>query len=147
MQVAGILHAAPVYDQVVYLSFLTLTPGMAVFLLKFETDFAAKHDEYVQLVLRKGTFRQIGEVKNNLVSALQSGLIQLIKIQGSFSVVLIIFADKFLQHFGLGAVQTGVFQIATSGVFLLVIFLSLLTVFFYLGKLQMRCSAAWFLPW
>jgi uncharacterized membrane protein len=135
LQVAGILHASPLYDQVVYLSFLTAVPGMAVFLLKLETDFAIRYADYVQQVLRKGTYRQITEVKHQMVLALQHGFAQLVKVQGLFTLILIVFARDLLRPLGLGAVQVGVFQVTALGVFLLVLFLSLMTVLFYLSKL------------
>ena len=135
-QVAGILYASPDYDQVVYLSFLTIVPGMAVFLLTLETGFATHYEQFVQRVLGKGTFEQITEAKRGMVSSLREGFSQLIKIQGAFTLLLIIFADRFLPFVGLGAVQRGSFQTTALGVFLLVLFLSLLTICFYLGKLR-----------
>ncbi len=144
IQVSGWLYASPIYDQVVYLSFLTVVPGMAIFLLKLETDFAINYAEFTRQVLGRATFDQIHQIKESLVVALQEGLTQLVKIQGTVTVLLILFASRMLKHFGLGAVQIGVFQIVTVGVFLLVLFLSLMTVLFYLGKLHdaMYCCLA-----
>jgi uncharacterized membrane protein len=135
-QVAGILYSSPDYDQVVYLSFLTIVPGMAVFLLTLETGFATHYEQFVQRVLGKGTFDQITEAKEGMVTALRTGFAQLIKIQGCVTLLLIIFADRILPAVGLGAVQGGSFQITTLGVFLLVLFLSQMTILFYLGKLR-----------
>jgi uncharacterized membrane protein len=135
-QVAGILFRSPDYDQVVYLSFLTIVPGMAVFLLTLETGFATHYEQFVQRVLGKGTFEQITEAKQGMVSSLREGFSQLIKIQGAFTLLLIIFTDRFLSFVGLGAVQSGSFQVTALGAFLLVLFLSLLTICFYLGKLR-----------
>ena len=135
-QVAGVLYVSPDYDQVVYLSFLTIVPGMAVFLLTLETGFATHYEQFVQRVLGKGTFEQITEAKRGMVSSLREGFAQLIKIQGALTLLLIIFTDQFLSFVGLGAVQSGSFQTTALGVFLLVLFLSHLTVCFYLGKLR-----------
>jgi uncharacterized membrane protein len=71
-----------------------------------------------------------------MVSSLREGFSQLIKIQGVFTLLLIIFTDSFLSFVGLGAVQSGSFQTTALGVFLLGLFLSLLTICFYLGKLR-----------
>jgi len=135
-QVAGILYTSPDYDQVVYLSFLTIVPGMAVFLLTLETGFATHYERFVQRVLGKATFAQLAEAKEGMVDSLREGFSQLIKIQGAFTLLLIIFTDRFLSFVGLGAVQSGSFQITCLGVFLLVLFLSHLTICFYLGKLR-----------
>jgi len=133
-QVSGILYAAPVYDRVVYFSFLTIVPGMAVFLLRLETDFARANETFFQHVLRKGTLEQIAEKKHEMIVALQDGFGLLLKVQGMFTAVLILSADKVLRFLGLGAVQAGIFQVALLGTFLLVIFMSLLMVLHYLDK-------------
>ena len=38
-QISGALYAAPQYDVAIYLSLLSIVPGMAVFFLKLETEF------------------------------------------------------------------------------------------------------------
>lgn len=134
VQISGILHAAPVYDRVVYFSFLTIVPGMAVFLLKLETEFALANEAFFQHVLRKGTLDQIAERKKDMITALQDGFGLLMKVQGMFTVVLILSAEKVLHFLGLSAVQVGIFQISLIGTFLLVIFMSLLMVLHYLDK-------------
>jgi uncharacterized membrane protein len=133
-KIAGLLHSAPVYDRVVYFAFLTIVPGMAVFLLKLETDFAVANDHFFQHVLKKGTLAQVGERKQAMIAALQEGFSLLLKVQGLFTIVLILGAEKILPIIGLGAVQAGIFQIALIGTFLLVIFMSLLMVLHYLDK-------------
>jgi uncharacterized membrane protein len=135
-QISGILFASPDYDRVVYLSFLTIVPGMAVFLLTLETGFATHYESFIQHVLGKSTFNQITQAKEDMVSSLREGFVQLIKFQGVFTLLLLIFTDHFLSFAGLNAVQSGAFQTTTLGVFLLVIFLSLMTILYYLDKLR-----------
>ena len=132
--VAGILHASPIYDRVVYFSFLTIVPGLAVFLLKLETEFAASNHEFFQHVLKKGTLAQIQRAKGEMVGALRDGFGLLLKVQGLFTLLLILAADRVLAVIGLGAVQAGIFQIALLGTLLLVVFMALLMVLHYLDK-------------
>jgi polysaccharide biosynthesis protein PelG len=140
VQVMGILYASPVFDKVVYFSFITIVPGMTVFLLKLETEFADKNQAFFQHVLKKGTLNQIHELKNDMVDALRSGFVLLIKVQGLFTILMVLSTERLLQYLGLGSVQAGVFQIALLGVFLLVVFLALLTILYYLDK---RRDAMW----
>jgi uncharacterized membrane protein len=129
-----VLHASPIYDRVVYFSFLTVVPGMAVFLLKLETAFARRTELFVQHVLRKGTLSQVSQYKNEMIVAFQDGFSALIKLQGLCTIMLILSANRILPLLGLGAVQTGIYQICLLGAFVLVLFLSLLTTLFYLDK-------------
>ena len=134
--VAGALWASPLYDQAVFLSFLSVAPGMAVFLLTLETTFAGRYAEFFRLVVEKGTLREILETKSEMVDALRDGLTRLLKFQGAVTLALVLGADRLLAALGLGAVQTLVFQITLIGVCLLVLFLALLTVLFYLNHLR-----------
>lgn len=132
--VGGILYASPILDRVVYFSFLTIVPGMAVFLLKLETDFASKNQQFYDMVLRKGTLKQIEIARDEMCDALREGFGLLVKVQGLITGLLVLSAERALHLLGLGAVQSGVFQISLIGVFLLVLFLSLLTILYYLDK-------------
>ncbi len=134
-RIAGALHASPLYDQAVFLSFLSVAPGMAVFLLTLETTFAGRYTEFFRLVIEKGTLREITRTKAEMVDALRDGLARLVKFQGAVTLALIVGAERLLQGLGLGAVQTLVFQFTLLGVCLLVLFLGLLTVLFYLDRL------------
>ncbi len=135
-QVAGALHASPLYDQAVFLSFLSVAPGMAVFLLTLETTFAGRYTEFFRLVVAKGRLREIVHTKNEMVEALRDGLSRLLKFQGGVTLALVLAAEPLLQALGLGALQTLVFQVTLVGVCLLVLFLALLTVLFYLDRLR-----------
>lgn len=134
-QVAGALYASPLYDQAVFLSFLSVAPGMAVFLLTLETTFAGRYADFFRLVVEKGTLAEIQRTKAEMSDALRDGLVQLIKFQGAVTFALILVAHQLLAALGLGAVQTLVFQVTLLGVLLLVVFLALLTVLFYLNHI------------
>ncbi len=135
-QVAGALWASPLYDQAVFLSFLSVAPGMAVFLLTLETTFAERYGEFFRLVVEKGTFREIMQTKAEMIDAIRDGLTRLLKFQGGFTLALVLCADHLLAALGLGAVQTLVFQVTLIGVCLLVLFLAQLTVLFYLSRIR-----------
>lgn len=135
-QVAGALWASPLYDQAVFLSFLSVAPGMAVFLLTLETTFADRYAEFFRLVVEKGTWREITTTKAEMVDALREGFSRLLKFQGAVTLALVLAGGHLLESLGLGTVQTLVFQVTLLGVCLLVLFLALLTVLFYLDRLR-----------
>ena len=62
------------------------------------------------------------------------------EVQGLTTVVLVVFADHLTSWFHIGYVQTGIFRITLFGALLLVMFLSALTVLFYLDD---RRGALW----
>jgi len=127
----GLLYAAPQYDTAVYLSFLSIVPGMAVFFLKLETDFAGKYSAFFSAIEDRGSLQQIQSAKTAVILTLRAGLAQLFKIQGLVTAFLVVFAHPIATLAGIGSIQTGIFQITLFGAFLLVCFLSLLTILFY----------------
>lgn len=142
-QISGALYASPLYDQAVFLSFLSIVPGMAVFLMTLETTFASLYTEFFRLVVNKGTLNEILATKRAMVDALRDGIALLLKFQGGVTLVLVLASGRLLHALGLGSVQTSVFQLTLIGVFMLVLFLALLTVLFYLNRLRdaLICSA------
>ncbi len=62
------------------------------------------------------------------------------KVQGLCSAWIMLSAGRILEFLGLGAVQTGVFQVSVLATFLLLIFMSLLMILHYLDK---RRDAMW----
>lgn len=130
-QIYGALYAAPDYDVAVYLSILSIVPGMAVFCLKLETDFAEHFTRYFKLLNGEGTLAALRATKEKIGDALRDGLLLLARVQGTATVVLIVFADSLTGILGLGEFQLGVLRVTLVGSFFLVLFLSLLTVLFY----------------
>lgn len=130
-QIHGAIFAAPDYDVAVYLSILAIVPGMAVFCLKLETDFAQHFTQYFKFLNGEGTLDCLKETKEKMATALREGLGLLARVQGAATVLLIIFADVITGFLGLGEFQLGVLRVTLIGSFFLVLFLSLLTVLFY----------------
>ncbi|MEX2381493.1 MAG: exopolysaccharide Pel transporter PelG [Opitutales bacterium] len=134
LQVAGALWASPVYDQAIYLSYLAIVPGMAVFFLAMEARFAEKYEMFFKQVIDKGSLDSLRQRREEMLRALQGGIMMVLRVQGLVTIFLILGAGPLLGQLGLNAMQVTVFQISLVGVFLLVIFLSFLTVLFYLDK-------------
>ena len=130
-QISGSLYAAPVYDTAIYLSLLSIVPGMAVFFLKLETEFADRYQAFFDSIQDGGSLAQIRKAKLDVVETLRRGLSQLFKVQLFTTTFLVAFARPIAEAFGIGATQAGIFQVTLFGAFLLVCFLSMLTALFY----------------
>jgi uncharacterized membrane protein len=131
VQIAGALHAAPDYDLAIYMSLLSITPGMAIFFLQVETAFAERYKCFFDAVNNGRSLSEIAAARRGIVVSLREGFDRLLKVQGLTTAVLVIFADKIGGWFHIGYVQTGIFRITLFGALLLVVFLSMLTVLFY----------------
>jgi uncharacterized membrane protein len=128
----GIYYVCPVYDIAVYLSFLSIAPGMAVFLIKLETDFAFSMEALSRGVIHGAPLGVLERHNDRLVGAVREGLSLELKLQLPVTVGLILASPAIAQFLGINALQSGVFAMTLLGVASLVLLLSLLTVLFYM---------------
>ncbi len=140
VQVSGVLHASLAYDISIYLSLLSIVPGLTLFFLKLETAVADGCSQFFDRINHGGTLAQIEAARDDLIGSLRAGFVNLMLVQGIVTIALLICAESLGQWLGLGAIQIGIFRITLVGAFLLVVFLSLLTVLFYFDD---RKGALW----
>lgn len=140
VQVSGLLYAAPDYDLAIYLSLLSIVPGMAVFILQVETSFAEKFEAYFHAVNHGGSLSEIVAAKGQIILSLQTGFRRLLKVQGVTTILLVIGANALASVFHISFVQIGIFRITLFGSFLLMAFLAMQTVLFYFND---RRGALW----
>lgn len=137
VHIGGIYHVCPVYDIAVYLSFVSIAPGMAVFLIKFEADFALAMESLTRHIVRGSPIRYLEEHNRQLLVASREGLAMQLKIQLMITLLLVIAAPEISEIMGISSLQRGVFEITLLGVVTIVVFLSLLTILFYIERLKM----------
>ncbi len=130
-RVAGLIYSAPDYDVAVYLSILSIVPGMAVFCLKLETGFAEHFRDYFKSLNGGGALSTLETIKDRMTGALRDGISLLARVQGLTTILLVVFADRLSGFLGLGAYQIGVLRVTLVGSCFLILFLALLTVLFY----------------
>ncbi|MCB1236448.1 MAG: exopolysaccharide Pel transporter PelG [Verrucomicrobiae bacterium] len=132
IRVSGALRASLEYDLSIYLSLLSIVPGMAVFFLRLETDFAACFERFFDATNRGGTLGDIEARKADMVDSLRSGFAQLVSVQAVVTLSLLIYGQRIAEWLGIGAIQAGIFRVTLVGAFLLILFLAMLTILFYL---------------
>lgn len=131
-QVSGILHTSPEYDLAIYLSLLSIVPGLTVLFLRLETDFAGAFRRFFEATNRGGRLRDILAAKDEMIDSLRSGFLHLLSVQAIVTLALLIYADRIGDWLGIGALQEGIFRVTAIGAFLLMLFLALMTILFYL---------------
>lgn len=147
VQINGALHAAPDYDLAIYLSLLSIAPGIAVFFLHVETTFAERYQAFYDAVQQGKPLSEIVAARHQIMHALHEGFYRLLKVQGLTTALLVVFADNLASWFGIGYIQTGIFRITLFGAMMLVVFLCLLTVLFYFDDRRgaLICSVVFFI--
>lgn len=129
--VLGALRAAPAYDAPASLAYLGMVPGMAVFLLRVETDFAELHGRFYGAISQGAPLRQIEALRNELVRAIRRAVLEIVKVQGICALLLILGGPALLRALGAPAEHEGAFCRAVLGVSIFILFIAVVHLFFY----------------
>jgi len=133
-QVIGALRASVIYDLPIFLAYLSIIPGMAIFLLRMETDFVEYYDEFYQAVRSGGSLETIEQFRNGMVDTVRLGLLEIIKIQTIAALLLIVVGEHLLRWLGISPLYLPLLYVDVIAAGLQVVLLGVLNVFFYLDQ-------------
>jgi polysaccharide biosynthesis protein PelG len=133
-RIVGLLNHSVIYDLPVFLAYLCIMPGMAVFLVRIETDFVDFYQKFYDAVRDGGSLDYLNEIRDEMVYAVKQGIFEIIKIQGITVLVVFIAGPSLLRWAGISELHLPLLYVQVVGASLQVVFLGLLNVFFYLDK-------------
>ncbi len=85
---------APLYDNAIFLAYLTIIPTMVLFIVSIEIEFYDTYKKYYSLVNGKGTYRQILIANKEMRRSLYRQIAYTFEIQSLLSVTLILTAPQ-----------------------------------------------------
>lgn len=132
--IIGPLRASVIYDLPVFMAYLSIIPGMAVFLVRIETDFVEFYDKFYNAVRTGGSLEYIEGARDEMVYAIRQGLLEIGKIQTLSLLIALVAGPAALRALGISELYLSLFYIQTVGASLQVGLLALLNVFFYLDQ-------------
>ncbi|MBL9007045.1 MAG: exopolysaccharide Pel transporter PelG [Myxococcales bacterium] len=132
--VLGPLRASLIYDIPIFLSYLSIVPGMSVFLVRIETDFVECYDAFYDAVRNGDTLSNLQRLKDRMVYVVRQGIYEIFKVQGLTVIVLIICGRYLLAALGISAGYLALFYVDLVAAGLQVLLLAVLNIFFYLDQ-------------
>jgi len=144
--VLGHLHASVVYDMPIFLAYLSILPGMAIFFFRLESDFAEKYDLYYDSVRSGGTLATIQRYRNDMIDVIRHALHEILMIQGILDVLLVLTAPSVFKILNIPQLYLGLLYILVIGAMLQVAFMAILAILYYLDRkvVAMWLSIAFF---
>ncbi len=130
-QIIGPLRASLIYDLPIFLAYLSIIPGMGVFLMRMETDFAEKYDLFYDAVRGGESLERIYTLKEGMIFALRQGIYQIFKVQGMTALVLILAGPRLLDAIGISRLYLPLFNVDLVGVGMQMVLLGVLNAVFY----------------
>jgi uncharacterized membrane protein len=131
--VVGAIWAAPVYDDAMFLAYLTVVPALGTFLLVAETGFYEAFRGYFVAIESRAELAAISSARENLGQALWRGLRAVAKVQVPVTAAAILFAPELLNWLNLSWYSLYVFRYGAFGAFLQVLDLFLMVYLLYLN--------------
>lgn len=132
--VIGPLNASEIYDLPVFLAYLSILPGMAVFLVRMETDFVEYYDRFYEAVREGGSLTYIYEMKDEMIRMAREGIYDIIKIQAIAAIAVFLVGAKLLDMAGIPQVYLPLLYIDVAAAGFQVVFLGILNIYFYLDR-------------
>ena len=132
--IIGPLRASVIYDLPVFLAYLSIIPGMAIFLVRMETDFVEYYDAFYNAVRSGGSLEIIEEHRNSMVETIRLGIFEIVKIQAIASLAVFVLGERILSWMGISTLYLPLLYIDVIAASLQVVLLGVLNVFFYLDK-------------
>lgn len=132
--VIGHLNASVIYDLPVFLSYLSIIPGMAVFLIRIETDFVEYYERFYNAVRSGGSLELIAGMRDEMVYSIQQGLGEIAKIQTLAVLLTVVAGPALLRALEISELYLPLLYVQVIGAGLQVGLMAVLNVFFYLDQ-------------
>ncbi|RLA79888.1 MAG: hypothetical protein DRG78_12025 [Epsilonproteobacteria bacterium] len=132
--VIGRLNASFVYDMPIFMAYLSILPGMAIFFYRLESDFAEKYDLYYDAVRSGGTLNIIRRYRDDMVDVIRHAIHEIIMIQGVIDILLFLTAPTVFELLNIPQLYLGLLYILTIGATLQIAFMSVLAILYYLDR-------------
>ncbi len=105
--VSYFLYFHPAYDSAKFLTFLSVIPTIALFVIREEVTFFRTYRSYYQTILKNRPLSEIKEAHRELVDKVKLTIERLIKMQGTICLLIVFLAPQIVN-----ALQTQVLKIA-----------------------------------
>lgn len=121
---------APLYDNAMFLAYLTIIPTMILFMVSVETEFYDLYKKYYSLAVKNGTFKELEIARIEMKKSINRQLLHTLEIQSIITLTLIILSGKIFSYLGIPLIVRDIYRIASLGalcnIFILLIILILL---------------------
>lgn len=132
--VMGPLRSSLIYDIPIFLAYLSIVPGMSIFLVRIETDFVERYVAFYQSVRTGDTLENLQYLKDRMVYAVRQGIYEILKVQGLTVIVLILSGKYVLDAAGISRGYLFLFFIDVVAAGLQVLMMAIFNVFYYLDQ-------------
>ncbi len=133
-QVLSIFRTSILYDIPIFFAYLAIIPGLAVFLLRVETDYMNYYERYYRAVLKGESLKKIFYYGEELGIQARNTLIDVLIIQLIADILIIIFIKPILDLFEISYKYAYLFYVDIIGTTLQLFVITILAFLFYFDR-------------
>ncbi len=139
-KVIGLLQASVVYDMPIFIAYLSIIPGMAIFFYRLEADFADNYDFFFNSVREGAPLELIERYHHSMIRTIRHSIREIMVVQGVINIILFLSAPALFSWLNIPQLYLGLFYVLTIGAQLQLGFMSVLAILYYLDR---RVVAMW----
>ena len=138
----GLLHA-PLYDSAMFIASLGIIPALSAFVLRLETDFFDRYQQYYATISSHGTFNQIDGARQRLHAYTLDNLTLITVVQIGICAVIVLTAPLIVDALGLQFRQVSILRYGALGAVFQFVFIacSAMLLFFDRRRLYLGLQA------
>ena len=121
--IEGLFYTNQYYDTAMFLSYLTIVPSFAVFMVQVETDFYIKYSYFYRSIEDKQNLNFLEDGIAEIAESLKKTIVSLIKIQTFVSVLCWYFSNEIVNFLYLPSLMEPIFRYGVIGAYLQILFL------------------------
>ena len=130
----GNIRASVVYDVPVILAYFSIVPGIAVFFLKIEVEFASEYENYYRAVRDWGRLEDIYRLGNRMIEGVKATLYETLRIQAIATILILFIEDYVFRFLNISRVYIPLFNILLVGALLQLGFMVLFAILSYFDR-------------
>lgn len=128
--IAGVYRLAEPYDMASFIAILTNISSTAIFISNIETDFHQMYRTFSESVTG-GRYSDIRVNKERMFDSLTSGLLTLVRVQFTISVIIFLLCIIFLPGMGFAGITMQIYPVLAAGFFVVFLTYSAILYIYY----------------
>lgn len=132
--VIGHIRASVIYDLPLFLAYISIMPGMAVFFLRLEADFAEFYEKYFRGVVEGATLDLLLKYKSSMIDVVRISIKEAIILQGIFNIILYMIAPYIFSLLNIPLTSIPLFYVDMIATQLQLLVMNILAFLFYLDR-------------
>nr|BAU79825.1 putative inner membrane protein [uncultured Aquificaceae bacterium] len=117
-----------------FLAYISIAPGMAIFFLKLETEFAEYYDRYYRSVREGATLQKIYEYGDEMILSARNVILDTMRIQGIAFIIFLLFDTFLLKIFNISLLYIPLLHILMLGTYLQLVFMAIIAILNYFDR-------------